>query len=312
MKLISILIPCFNEADNIELLYKALEENCTKIHDYNFEYVFVDDGSRDCTVDMIKAIAMSDPKVKLIELSRNFGKEIALTAGIQTIDSDALIIMDSDLQHPPQLISTFIEKWNEGFDIVATKRLLIEKRSKIKVFGSFLFHKIMSFVSDTEMISGSTDYRLLDKKVVDELKKFTERNRLVRGLIDWLGFDKTYIEFVAPDRVHGVPGYTISKLFQLAVNSLTSFSLLPLKIAGYLGALISVLSLLMLTLMVLDGFIFSYFNFSTISYVIVANTLLIGTVLISLGFIALYIGNIHVEVTNRPIYIIKNKVNLSD
>jgi len=308
-KTISILIPTYNEEKNIRPLYEALEK-VTRLHaGYNFEYFFVDDGSQDETVKEIEKLSLINDKVKIIELSRNFGKEIALTAGIYEISSDALIIMDADLQHPPQLISAFIEKWEEGYEIVATIRTEIENRSFIKKIGSKLFYKIINTMSETEMISGTTDFRLLDRIVVEELKKFTERNRLVRGLIDWMGFKKIYVEFKAPDRLHGEAGYTMYKLFQLAINSFTSFSLFPLKAAGYIGVIITLIFGGLFSWMLINRYILNQHTFSSLSYVIVANTFFIGVVLMALGMMALYIGYIHTEVTNRPLFIIRKKIN---
>jgi len=308
-KSVSVLIPTYNEVKNIMPLYKALEEVTSQQTRYRFEYIFVDDGSQDDTVEIIEKLSHIDNKVKIIELSRNFGKEIALTAGIHDINSDALIIMDADLQHPPQLITTFLKKWEEGYEIVATKRTEIENRTFIKEVGSKLFYKIINTMSETEMISGTTDFRLLDRIVVDELKKFTERNRLVRGLIDWMGFKKVYIDFKAPDRLHGEAGYTLYKLFKLAINSFTSFSLFPLKLAGYIGVLITLIFGGLFSWMLTDRYILGQHTFSSLSYVIVANTFFIGVVLMALGMIALYIGYIHTEVTNRPLFIIRKKIN---
>jgi len=309
LKTISILVPCYNEEKNILPLYEALENIALLKTDYKFEYIFVDDGSQDKTVETLEKISQSDEKVKIIELSRNFGKEIALTAGIHGIDSDALIIMDADLQHPPCIISTFIEKWEEGYEIVATKRTGIENRSIVKKMGSKLFYKLINAMSETEMISGTTDFRLLDKIVVEELKKFTERNRLVRGLIDWMGFKKIYVEFKAPDRLHGEAGYTLYKLFTLAVNSFASFSLFPLKVAGYIGIFIAIIFGGLFSWMLTDKYVLHQHTFSPLSYVIVANTFFIGIVLMALGMMALYIGYIHTEVTNRPLFIVRKKVN---
>ena len=312
-KLISILIPSYNEEKNIEPLYNELEQVTSKhTSKYDFEYIFVDDGSKDKTIDVLEEYAKKDKKIKLIELSRNFGKEIALTAGIHQVSGDALIIMDADLQHPPKLISTFIEKWEEGYEIVATKRLDIENRSIVKKVGSKLFYKMINAMSETEMVSGTTDFRLLDKIIVEHLKQFTERNRLVRGLIDWMGFKKVYVEFTATDRIHGEAGYTVYKLFQLAISSFTSFSLFPLKLAGYLGIIIFLFSSSLFGWMLIDKYILFQQTFSPIAYVIVANTVLMGIVLMALGMLALYIGYIHTEVTNRPLFIIRKQINFKD
>lgn len=310
LKIVTILIPIYNEAKNIKKLYEELNKITIKLSSYNFEYLFVDDGSIDESIAILEAIAKSDNRVKVIELSRNFGKEIALTAGIHEVSSDALIIMDADLQHPPKLINDFIKEWERGYEVIATKRVSIQKRSLTKRLGSFFFYKILNLISETKMEHGTTDFRLLDRVVVDILKSFTERNRMVRGLIDWMGFKKKYIEFEAPERNDGVEGYSLFKLFKLAINGLTSFSLFPLKVAGYIGVLISLIFGFLFGYMLIDKFILANNSFSPIAYVIVANSFLIGVVLMALGLIALYIGNIHIEVTNRPIFIVRKKINL--
>lgn len=308
-KKISILVPVYNEEKNIENLIEKLNEVIADILSYEFEYIFVDDGSKDNSVVILEDISKKDKKIKVIELSRNFGKEIALTSGLHHINSDALIIMDADLQHPPELIPQFIQEWENGFEIVATKRLEIQNRSLGKRLGSSLFYRIMNFISETRMEPGTTDYRLIDKKVIDILKSFTERNRMVRGLIDWMGFKKTFINFKAPDRVEGIAGYGYRKLFKLAVDSLTSFSLFPLRLAGYLGLFITTISGLLLLYMTITGYLLKITVFTPLALVVVANTLLMGIVLMSLGLVALYIGNIHVEVVNRPLFIIRTKIN---
>jgi len=311
MKTISILIPTYNEEKNINPLYLAIEKEVTLHHEkYSFEYFFIDDGSADATVSILEELSKTDSKVKIIELSRNFGKEIALTAGLHYIESDALIIMDADLQHPPVLISALINEWEAGADIVTTKRLDIENRGLLKKWGSALFYKLMNLISDTKMSPGSTDFRLLDKIVVVELKKFTERNRLVRGLIDWMGFKKVEVEFSAPDRSFGEPGYTLKKLFELAINSLTSFSLFPLKLTGYLGVLISIVFGGLFSWMLIDKYLLGQNTYTSLAYVIVANTFLVGVILMALGMVSLYIGYIHTEVMNRPLFIIRKKVNI--
>ena len=313
MKKITILIPTYNERENIPSLYTAVKKEI-QIHKekYTFDYLFVDDGSTDDTVDILEVLTKKDKKVKLVELSRNFGKEIALTAGIHHVKSDALIIMDADLQHPPEVISSLILKWEAGADIVTTHRVHFKNRSLLKKLGSKLFYKTMNFIGETEMASGSTDFRLLDKIVVDALRGFTERNRLVRGLTDWMGFKKSVVEFSAPDRTAGKPGYTVTKLIDLAINSLTSYSLLPLKLAGYLGVIISSVFGLLFAWMLVDKYILDNNTYSSLSYVIVANSFFVGIVLMALGMTSLYIGYIHTEVTNRPLFIIRKKVNVED
>jgi len=305
MKTVTILVPVYNESGNVDRLIDELEKTTSPLAQYTFDYLLVDDGSSDRTVEIVKERQKTDKHIRLIELSRNFGKEIALSAGIDHLDADAVIIMDADLQHPPSYIPEFLRKWEEGYEIVATKRTAIANHPMLKTIGSFIFYRILNMISELRMEPQTTDFRLLDRVVVEVLKSFREKNRMVRGIIDWMGFKKTFIEFEAPKRNAGVAGYSYLKLCRLAMNSMTSFSLFPLKVAGYLGVLITAVFGFLLGFMILDKLLFAQMNFSAISFVIVVNSLLIGLVLSCLGLVALYIGNIHTEVVNRPLYIIR-------
>lgn len=302
---IAILIPMHNESLSILKLHEELSKVLNSIVKHKFKIILVDDGSTDNTVEVAASVALKDERVEVVELSRNFGKEIALSAGIDRVDSDAVIIMDADLQHPPIMIPAFIREWENGFDIVVTKRLHTEKQPIFKKIGSSLFYKIINSVSEFKIEPATTDFRLLDKKVIVEIKKFSEKNRIFRGLVDWLGFKKTYLDFVAPERYAGEASYSYKKLFKLAVDGITSFSLLPLKIASYLGVIISVFSALLFLYMLLDKFFIHWGGFTPLAYFMVANTFLIGVVLMCLGIMAIYIGNIHVETINRPLYVVR-------
>ena len=304
--MISILVPFFNESNSLPELYGRLNDVTSQLPSYNFEYVFVDDGSRDNSLSILFELAKKDNKITVIELSRNFGKEIAVTAGMDNLNCDAVIVMDADLQHPPELIPIFIEKWEEGYEIVATKRSGFEKRSALKKISSHAFYRLMNVISDLDMVSQTTDFRLLDRKVIRLFNSFTERNRMVRGIVDWMGFKKTYIEFEAPQRFAGKSVYSYRKLINLAINSITSFSLFPLKVAGYLGLTISLLSAFGLIIMVTDKVFCNLGGFTTLAYFMILNTFMIGVVLSCLGLIALYIGHIHAEVINRPLYIVRD------
>ncbi len=305
MKTVTILIPIYNESGNVGRLIDELEKTAEQLAGYTFDYLFVDDGSKDNTVDILRKRQKIDTHIRVIELSRNFGKEIALSAGIDHLETDAVIIMDADLQHPPSYIPQFLKKWEEGFEIVSTKRVAIQNQPLLRTLGSFFFYQILNLISEFKMEPQTTDFRLLDRTVVEALKSFREKNRMVRGIIDWMGFKKTHIEFEAPERNAGQAGYSYAKLFKLAMNSMTSFSLFPLKVAGYMGVLITAVFGLLLACMVVDKLTINCMNFSSISFVIVINSLLSGLVLSCLGLVALYIGNIHTEVVNRPLYIIR-------
>ncbi len=306
---IAIVIPIYREENNIMRLYQRLEAVTKTLNDFQWEYIFVNDGSPDGSYTVLKRLASLDRRVKVIDFSRNFGKEIALTAGVHAADTDAVICMDADLQHPPELIPKLIEAWKQGAEVVATIRVSIDKQPLIRRIGSSLYYWLMGKISNLDMASKTTDFRLFDKKVVDAFRPVTERERMFRGIIDWMGFNKVYVEFHADAREEGKAGYSYAKLWQLAVSSITSFSLFPLRIMTYLGLVITLVSSMLLIFMLAAKFYFSPHLFTSLAFVVVANTLLNGIVLISIGLVALYIGTIHTEVVNRPLYIIRKRIN---
>jgi dolichol-phosphate mannosyltransferase len=304
---ITILVPVYNEGRNIPKLVSELHAVTAGIDRYDFSLLFVDDGSSDDSVAQIEALAAKDSRVHLLELSRNFGKEIALTAGIDALDCDAVIIMDADLQHPPSYIPQLIDRWEHGSEVVVARRTRIDKQPLARRLGSYAFYKLLNAISDFPMEPGTTDFRLLDRQVIDALKGFREKNRMVRGLVDWMGFRRSSIDFEAPERTAGVAGYSYAKLAQLALNSFMSFSLLPLRLAGYLGMFSTMVFGVLLLVMGIDKMTGDVFRFSSISFVIVVNALLNGVVLLSIGLVALYIGHIHTEAVDRPLYLLRRK-----
>lgn len=308
MKKISLIVPIYNEQENISLLFEKVEKVISQIDNFQWEYIFVNDGSKDTSLSELRTIAKSDSRVIVLDFSRNFGKEIALTAGLNRCSGDAAIFLDADLQHPPELIPDFLKKWEDGAEVVSSIRMATEKKSFIKDFGSKVFYYLINKLGDANLTPNATDFKLIDRKVINELMKFTERNRMFRGLIDWCGFKTEYIEFIAPERIHGEASYSVGKLVRLAINSFTSFSLLPLKITGYLGIFVTSISFILLLVMMIFDFLIRDGMFSSIAFVIVTNTLILGIVLIGLGLIALYIAQIHEEVINRPLYIIREEI----
>lgn len=285
----------------------AVDQVLSRVSGYDWEIIFVDDGSVDDSWEVIKTLAREDSKVRGVRLSRNFGKEIALTAGAESVnDSAAVIFMDADLQHPPAIIPELVAKWEEGFQIVATRRVSIEY-SRLRKFGARLFYYMLNRFSSIRIEPYSTDYRLLDRDVLDVLKTFEERTRFFRGLIDWMGFKKTHVEFRAPKRDNGYSTFNFNRLATMAINSFTVFSLLPLRITGFLGVGVMILTLLLLGYMVISqGFLGAIYT--PLAYFMVFNTFLFGVVLAAMGMIALYIGHIHTEVVRRPLYIIQEEV----
>lgn len=313
MKTISIVIPVYREAKNLDRLYERLEAITATLSSYNWEYILVNDGSPDNSMDVLRKMARDDSKVKVIDLSRNFGKEIALTAGVhEARGCDAVICMDADLQHPPELITTLLGEWQKGAEIVATVRTSIEKQPLLRRAGSHAYYWLMSKISGLDMVSQTTDFRLYDKKVVAAFCQATERERMFRGIMDWMGFHKVYVEFNADARTEGQAGYSYAKLWQLAVNSITAFSLWPLRLTGYLGILITSISGLLLMWMLATYLLKDGRVYTPLAIVVVANTFLIGIVLSAIGLVALYIGTIHTEVVNRPLYLVRERLNLED
>lgn len=309
-KLISIIIPVYNEEKNISLIYDKIMNIAVGGGDYKYELIFIDDGSADNSIEELKKLASKDDKVKYLQFSRNFGKEIATSAGINNAKGDAAIMLDADLQHPPRLIPEFIEKWEKGAEVVVGIRNNKKKEKISKRIASFFFYKIINLISGTEVIPQATDYRLLDRAVIDEFNRFTERGRITRGLIDWLGFNRDYVYFNANKRANGEAKYSVLKLIKLSLSSVISLSLFPLKFAGYLGAVIVLLSGTLGLFIFIEKYILNdpwNMSFSGPAILAVIILFLVGIILACLGLMALYIGSIHTEITNKPLYVIRNK-----
>lgn len=307
-KLISIVIPVYNEAANLPLLYKELSRHTQRLP-YRFEVILVDDGSSDDSAAIIKRLADSDPDVRALELARNFGKEAAVSAGLHAAKGEATIVMDADLQMPPRLLGDFISQWEEGADIVVGV-FASRNMSFIRRTGAAVFYRIMSMIGQSKITPHATDYRLLDRQVVEAFKKLTEHNRITRGMIDWLGFRRAYVPFEQEARRHGKPTYSMRKLISLAINSFTSYSLVPLKLAGYLGVIILSLSVPTGLFMYAERYILNdplNLLISGTDMLAIIVVFLVGVVLACLGLISLYIASIHAEVVNRPLYIVRER-----
>lgn len=304
--LLSIIVPVYNEEKNIPLFYEKIQVILDALN-YTWEIVFVNDGSCDKSILELEKISQKDSRVQVIDFSRNFGKEIAVTAGINNCQGVACIILDADLQHPIEKIPEFIEKWEAGAEVVVGVRKKNKGEGFVKKIGSYFFYKMINRISDMEIVTRATDYRLIDRVVIDAFNRLTEKNRMTRALIDWLGFRREYIYFEANERIHGVPTYGFWKLVRLAFNSMIAFSLFPLKLAGYLGVIITFFSGLLGIFIMIDRYMTKELHFSGSVILAVVILFLIGVVLVCLGLIALYIANIHAEVTNRPMYIIRKK-----
>lgn len=315
MKLVSIIVPAHNEEQNIVLFISSFRSIFDSLKNkYSFEVLFVNDGSSDNTLKEIYKVIdnNNDLDIKLVDFSRNFGKEIALTAGLNICKGDAAIMIDADLQHPIDLIPEFISKWENDIDAVIGIRKTNKKDSLIKKFGSLVFNKIIAQISSVNYTTRSTDYRLVDRVVIDEFNKLKEGSRMTRGLIDWLGFRRGYIFFDANPRLNGKRSYSLKSLFRLFINGIIQNSLFPLKLAGYFGVFITMASGLFGIAIIIGRYILKakwWTGITNMAVFSIFNMFLIGIVLCCLGLIALYIANISSESKGRPLYVINKKTS---
>jgi glycosyltransferase involved in cell wall biosynthesis len=305
---VSIVIPVFNEVESIPILFDHLKKVLQGLP-FNFELLFVDDGSTDGTYLAIKDEQKRDRRVKALSLSRNFGHQAALTAGLQYASGDAVITMDGDLQHPPSLIPTLIEKWREGFEIVYTTRESTADESFFKRMTSRLFYRIINSFSETPVQPFAADFRLLDRAVVRSLNTLEERDRFLRGLIGWLGFSTVGISYTADTRAAGKSKYTLGKMIKLALNGIISFSAAPLHLVTYLGIIASFLGFLY-------GIYSLYVRFFTNDTVqgwtslVIVILFLGGVQLISIGILGEYLIRVYDETKRRPLFIVRDSVGL--
>lgn len=302
-KLVSIVISAYNEERNVGELHKRLLENLSPVKDIDFEFLFVDDGSSDKTYENCLKLQQKDARVKIVKLKRNFGHEIAMTAGMDHAKGDAVIFMDSDLQHPPVYIPQMIKAWQQGKEIVLTKRVDNKDTSKLYKFCAKMFYYILNKFSDQEIMESAPDFRLIDRKYVDFLKNFNEQDRLFRGLLSWIMPNENVeiIDFVAPERFSGKSKYNFLVSLRLAINSIVQFSVLPLRLATYFGLFTAFLAGLLGIYVFAEHF---FLHNPTPGYATLMITVIfLGSVqLIALGIIGEYIGKIHMEVKKRPLY----------
>lgn len=304
---ISVVIPVFNEANNLALLnarLSAVMAGCEQ----SFEVIFVNDGSQDDTLEKIRSLCEQSTNFRALSLSRNFGKEVAITAGLDKARGDAVIIMDADLQHPPELITQFIEKWRQGFKNVYGQRLDRTTDPRLRTIFTKLFYRLVNKFGDISLPSGAGDYRLLDRQAVDALLSMRERARFNKGLYAWIGFRSIGVPYSVVSRVAGESKFNFSRLMQFALDGFMSFSSVPLKIWTYAGLLISGFALAMASYYWIRTMLFGV-DLPGFPSLIVSITFFSGVQLISLGVIGEYIARIFNEVKGRPLYLIEETIN---
>lgn len=308
MKKISLLIPLYNEEESLHLLYKELLKTINTISNYEFEIFFVDDGSKDKSLNILRELQLNDNRINYISFSRNFGKETAMIAGFDYVTGDAVVILDADLQDPPELIPEMIHYWEQGYDDVYAKRRSREGETWLKKFTSRTFYKMLQKTTKIEIQEDTGDFRLIDRRAIEALKKLREKQRYTKGMFSWVGFNKKEILFDRKPRAAGSTKWNYYKLTNLAMEGLTSFTTFPLKIASILGFLVSIFSITYMIIILVKSLLWKD---PVQGYPSMMVTILFigGVQLVCLGIIGEYIGRIFNETKNRPLYIVSEHNN---
>lgn len=304
MKKISLLIPCYNEEKTIPMLYSELTKLMEKNNQYEWEVMFVNDGSVDGTMDQLRGLREKDQRFNYVDLSRNFGKEIAMLAGFDYVTGDCMIIIDADLQDPPSLIPEMLKYWEEGYEDVYAKRKSRGKESWLRKRLSLMFYKLLQSSSRFDVLQNVGDFRLLDRCCINALKRMRESERYTKGMYSWIGFKKKEVEFDRGDRVAGESSWNYKQLFSLAIDGITSFSNLPLRISTVIGCLVSLLAFIYMLFVYVKALVWGDPVRGYPSMVMLI-LFLGGIQLLSLGIIGEYIGRIYNETKNRPDYIVR-------
>jgi dolichol-phosphate mannosyltransferase len=303
-KLISIVIPVYNEIDVIDACYERLTRVMGSLEGYDYELVFVDDGSHDRTHERLVAFHEQDPHLKVVKFSRNFGHQIAVTAGVDEAVGDAIVIIDADLQDPPEVIPGMVRKWEEGYDVVYGVRKRRTGESRLKLLTAATFYRLLRSFTNIEIPVDVGDFRLISARAAEQLRKLREKDRFVRGLVSWIGFRQIGIPYERDSRFAGETKYPYRKMFKFAIDGITSFSNLPLKVASWLGYMASLLAFVYLvSVFVQRAMGYTVEGWATI---MVALLFLGGVQLICIGIIGEYIGRIFNETKSRPMYVIES------
>ena len=307
--LVSIIIPVLNEAANLPTLMPRLAEAVDKLG-VRWDVVFVDDGSTDNTLAVLRTLNERDPRVTAVSLSRNFGKEIALAAGLRYARGDAAIIMDADLQHPPELLEQFIAKWRAGYQVVYGVRADRETDSPLRRLFSHTFYRMFNILAKTDLPEGAGDFRLLDRRAIDAMNSIGETSRFNKGLFSWIGFKSIGVPFVTAERAHGASRWNFRSLVHFALDGLTSFSTLPLRIWSLVGLAISLTAFTYALVFLVQTLVFGA-DVPGFPSLIISMMFFSGIQLITLGVIGEYLGRVYEEVKARPLFIVAEEIGAS-
>lgn len=309
-KKVSLVIPMYYEEKVAKECYKRVKECLNGLENYNHEIIFINDGSKDKTLEILQEIAKEDEDVKVISFSRNFGHQAAVTAGLKEVTGDAIVIIDADLQDPPELIPDMIKKWEEGNEVIYGKRKTRKGESAFKLLTAKMFYNTLNALSDVEIPKDTGDFRLVDRKVVETINSLPEHNKFLRGLFSWVGYKQYAYEYERQERFAGETKYPLKKMLKLASDGIISFSNKPIKLVGALGIFSIIVSVVIL-IYALVSFAFKLNNLSAgWTSIMVAVTFFAGVQLLSLWIISEYIGRIYDESKGRPQYVIDKKINI--
>lgn len=310
MNSIDIVVPCYNESQVLDIFYNAIISVSKNMQNYSFNYIFIDDGSKDDTLSILKRLSNEDEKVKYISFSRNFGKESAMYAGLKSSNSEMVLIIDSDMQNPPSMIPEMVKALEEGYDCCAGYRSSRKGDGNLRIFLTNKFYKITNKISEVNMPNGAGDFRLMSRKMVNSILALSEVQRFSKGIFSWVGFKTKWISFENVERAAGVSKWNFFKLFSYAIDGITAFSTFPLKIASFLGVIISFSSFIYLIYIIFKTLIY---GIDVPGYASIITLILFigGIIILSCGILGEYIGKIYLEVKNRPMYII-NETNITN
>ena len=310
MKTISIVVPCYNEEENIENFYQEISKVLNQNTGYLFEVICIEDGSNDNTLKILKEVVTRDSRFKVIELSRNFGKEAAITAGIDHSSGDAVIPIDCDLQDPPELIAGMIDKWEKGAEVVLAKRVDRSEDTIFKRKSAEFFYKVHNKLANINIPDNVGDFRLMDKMVVESINELRERQRFMKGIFAWVGFKTETIEYVRTSRREGDSKFSGWKLWNLALEGFTSFSTIPLRLWTYIGGLGAIVSVLYALFISIRTMVYGV-DVPGYASLIVIFLFISSLQMLSVGVLGEYIGRIYMETKNRPIYVIRKRHGVS-
>lgn len=300
---LSVVIPIYNEEDNIGLLYERLRQVMERMN-VSYEFIFINDGSKDRSIELIKDLSAKHPEVRYINFSRNFGHQVAVTAGLDHSKGEAVVIIDADLQDPPELIIDMYARMKEGYEVVYAKRKRREGESFMKLFTAKMFYRLLSNITSIQIPVDTGDFRIIDRKIVEVLRQMPEKHKFLRGQISWIGYNQTFIEYERSQRHAGETGYTYRKMLRFAIDGITAFSDVPLKLVTFFGLLVSFIAFL-----VMIYTIYSWLAYKDVvpgwSSIMISVLFIGGIQMIAIGIIGEYLTRMNSNIKNRPLYIVR-------